>query len=92
MKESDQGNQAAIIQPGELTWHVAEWVESGHRLVRGGYSKETKPGSGKYRGSGSEVGSVEAHPFVTPAYEECREEVAQAIAATLVSEIEKASK
>jgi len=92
MKESDQGNQAAIVQPGESTWHVAEFVESGHRLVRGGYSKETKPGSGKYRGPGSEVGTVDPHPYIRKAYEQTREEAAQAIATTLVTEIEKAAK
>jgi HK97 gp10 family phage protein len=95
LKESNQGNQTAIIGPGELTIHVAEWVEEGHRLVRGGYSREViKNGEpiGKYRGPGSEVGTVEPHPFVRKAYEGCREEVAQAIATTLVAEVEKASK
>ena len=91
LKESDQGNQAAIITPGDLTIHVAEWVETGHRLVRGGYSRETKPGSGKYRGPGSEVGTVEPHAYIREAFEACEKEVAQAIATTLISEVEKAS-
>lgn len=94
-KTSDQGNQAAIIEPGELTFHVAQWVETGHRLVRGGYSKEVfknGEGTGKYRGPGREVSQVEAHPFVRKAYERTRSEVEAAIATTLSQEIEKASK
>jgi HK97 gp10 family phage protein len=63
IKRSQQGNLAAIVGPGKLTAHVAEWVEEGHRLVKGGYSKETKPGSGKYRGPGKEVSQRLIHIF-----------------------------
>lgn len=85
----------ATIEPDEATFHVALFVEEGHRLVRGGYSKEViKAGenTGKYRGPGQEVGQVEARPFVRPAWEACREEATTAIATTLATEIEKASK
>jgi len=81
MKESDQGNQVAVVQPGELTWHVAQWVENGHRLVHGKGKKGTATGT-----------SVKARPFVVPAYEETREQVADVIATTLVTEIDKVSK
>jgi HK97 gp10 family phage protein len=95
IKRSDQGNLHAVIEPGDLTHHVALWVEEGHRLVRGGYSKEIYrhgEATGKFRGPGTEIATVEAHPFVRPAFEETRTEVEQAIATTLSQEIEKASK
>jgi len=95
MKSSDPQNQAAVVQPGELTFHVAEWVETGHRLVRGGYSRElikNGQGTGKYRGPGTEVGTVPPHEYIREAYEVSREDAALAIATTLITEIEKASK
>jgi len=66
-----EGYAAALIGPGELSWHVAIWVEYGHRLVKGGYSKIVKIGrnAGKLRGPGREVSQVPAHPFLRPAFE-----------------------
>lgn len=46
---------------------VAWWVEFGHRLVKGGYSKLLV--GGRHRGGGSLIGDVPAHPFLRPAYE-----------------------
>jgi HK97 gp10 family phage protein len=90
MTRSDQGNIAAIVQPGKLTRHVAEWVEYGHRQVHGGRS--TKLANGKTRGPGVEIGNVPAHPFIRPAYEATAEEVANTIATVLAEEATKASK
>jgi HK97 gp10 family phage protein len=77
------------VAPGNYTAAVARWVELGHRLVRGGYSKVTK--SGKTRGPGKVIGNVPAHPFVRPAYERSRQAVAAAISTTLIAEIKKAA-
>ncbi len=57
----------AVIQPGPLTRHAARWVEYGHRLVRGGYSRVLR--NGRTRGPGSVVGEVPAHPFIRPGFE-----------------------
>lgn len=65
----EDGNEAMIVGPDKLTRHVADWVEYGHRLVRGGTSKETAKGSGKYRGRGKHVGDVHPWPFIRPAFE-----------------------
>jgi HK97 gp10 family phage protein len=102
MKRSDQGNISAIVGPGEATAHVAEWVEEGHRLVRGGYSREVFKGgeaTGKYRGPGHQVTdddgeliNVQPHPYIREAYEATRDEATQAIITVLGSEIEKAAK
>ena len=96
------GNLFAVVKPGDATYHVRLWVEEGHRLVRGGYSKEifkNGEGTGKYRGPGRQVKdengelvNVPPHPYTREAYEESREEVAQAIAATLSQEIDKVAK
>lgn len=77
------------VAPGKYTAHVARWVEYGHRLVRGGYSKLLK--NGKTRGPGKEVGIVEEHPFIRPAYEQSQEAVAKAIQTTLLESITKAA-
>jgi hypothetical protein len=61
------GSGVAVIGPGKFTIQVARWLEYGHRLVRGGYSKQTK--SGGYRGPGTQIDTVDAHPFIRPAYD-----------------------
>jgi hypothetical protein len=82
------GTPYVTVQPGKYTARVAQWVEYGHRLVRGGYSKVLK--NGKTRGIGKVIGDVAAHPFIRPAYEASRDAVADIIGKTLVAEIEKA--
>lgn len=89
LTKSENGVMSAIVGPGKLTRHVANWVEYGHRLVRGGYSRLLA--NGKTRGPGTATGTVEAHPFIRTAYEETRDEVSRAIATTLAAEIEAAS-
>ncbi|ADW69015.1 HK97 gp10 family phage protein [Granulicella tundricola] len=77
------------VAPGKYTAHVARWLEYGHRLVRGGYSRMLK--NGKTRGPGKEVGFVAEHSFIRVGYEESREAVVEAISNTLVAEIQKAA-
>lgn len=67
---NDQGLPSAIIKPGKYTAHVARWLEYGHRLVRGGYSKVTA--SGRTRGRGKEIAVVRPYPFIRPAFEAAR--------------------
>jgi HK97 gp10 family phage protein len=61
------GEYSTLIGPGKSTQHVAEWVEYGHRLVKGGQSKVGP--DGRTSGIGHEVGRVKPHPFLRPAYE-----------------------
>jgi HK97 gp10 family phage protein len=89
MTRSDQGNIAAIVQPGKLTRHVANWVEYGHRLVHGGRSRLLA--NGKTRGPGTQIGTVPAHPFIRPAYEATADQVAKTIADVLADEVTKAA-
>ena len=58
---------ADLIGPGKKTQHVALWVEYGHRMVKGGYSRVDA--IGRSRGPGHEFGSVRPHPFLRPAFE-----------------------
>lgn len=81
---------AVIVRPGRFTVRVANWVEYGHRQVRGGYSKLLV--TGRRRGPGHEIGAVPAHPFIRPAYEAAREEAAQVCCDTLAAGVEKAAK
>ena len=59
------------VGPNRATLAVARDVEYGHRMIYGGYSRETKPGSGKYRGPGkvAKRERVAAYPFLRPALE-----------------------
>jgi hypothetical protein len=52
--KEDDGSISSYTGPGRLTRHVARWVEDGHELIV----------------NGKNVGRVEAHPFVRPAFEE----------------------
>ncbi len=88
MSRDEQGGIIAIVGPDKLTKWVARLVEYGHRSVRGGISRIVK---GKAKGPGSVIGDVPAHPFIRPAYEASRQEVANAICTTLATEIEAAS-
>jgi HK97 gp10 family phage protein len=89
MSRDDRGQPVAIVQPGKYTRHVARWVEYGHRLIRGGRSRLLE--NGKSKGPGSQIGTVEPHAFIRPAYESSRSAVAEAICTTLAEEVEKAS-
>lgn len=93
VKKINSNQYSAIIQPGKATRHVANFVEYGHRLVRGGYSKIIKKGrnAGKTRGPGSEVGFVPAHPFVRVAFESTVDKVTELISFVLKAEVTKAA-
>jgi hypothetical protein len=77
---SEEGLPAAIVKPGKYTAHVARWLEYGHRLVRGGYSKLMA--GGRTRGRGVQVAVVKPYPFIRPAFETARQ---AAVAATIES-------
>jgi len=79
----------AIVGPLAHTEQLARWVEYGHRIVRGGYSRIAKDGR-TLRGPGKEVGRVDAHPFIRPAFERVRGEAVQAIQKTLISKLMQA--
>lgn len=76
-KRLDGGQLAAIVQFGKLTYWIAGFVEYGHRLIRraaGGKFKLKVKGSGR----GAQIGTVEPHQFIRPAFEASK---ARAIAA-----------
>jgi HK97 gp10 family phage protein len=83
------GKPYVTVAPGKYTAHVAFWVEYGHRLIRGGYSKLLK--SGKTRGPGTQIGVVPEHSFIRKAYEQSCGAVADAISSTLIEEITKSA-
>lgn len=87
------GLPAAIVVPGKYTEHAARWVEYGHRLVRGGYSRLIKKGrnAGKYRGPGQEVGEVPEHPFIREGYEAARQPAVEVTCQAIAEGIEKAA-
>ncbi len=84
----DGDEVAAIIGPSRKTAQVARWVEYGHRMVKGGYSKVLANGKTRGPGKASEV-DVPAHPFLRPAYEESVGVAEEAVRATLLEEIGK---
>ncbi len=80
------GRECVSVQPGKLTDHVAGWVEFGHRLVQGGYSRMDRK-TGKTRGPGKEAGQVPAHPFFRPGTEESVEAAVSAIQESLSADV-----
>lgn len=88
VKRDGDGVAVATVGPKDEVAHVVRWVEFGHRLVRGGYSKVLP--NGKTRGPGREVGTVRAHPFIRPAYENSSAEAAKAAGEVIASEIREA--
>jgi hypothetical protein len=78
---SEEGLPAAIVMPGKYTKHVARWLEYGHRLVRGGYSKALA--GGRTRGRGVEIGVVKPYPFLRPAFETSRQAAVEATVQSL---------
>lgn len=83
------------VEFGAETAHVANWVETGHRLVLGGYSHAIYNKHGEavgYRGPGKEVKQVEAHPFFRKAFEAASPEAEQVISDSILRGVEKATK
>ena len=94
-RTNDDHSPFAVIGFGKYTKHVARWVNSGHRIVRGGYSRAVKKNgekTGSYRGPGTQNGEVAPHPFVSEAFEASEKQVAETMQATLQTEIVAASK
>lgn len=81
------GKPAAIVRPGSETAYVANFVEYGHRLVKGGYSKVLP--SGRHRGHGKEIGEVPAYPFIRPGFEGSVAPALEVMQAKVTKEIEE---
>lgn len=63
---SAKNDEATVsVGPNQNAFYGA-FVELGHRMVRGGYSRQTLFGS---RGPGREVGMVAPHPFMRTTFE-----------------------
>lgn len=80
-------NSIVTVTPGKKTAHAADWVENGHALVAGGYSKVD--GKGGRRGPGKVIGHVQPHPFIRPAADSIEGEAVEAFQETLAEEIQK---
>jgi hypothetical protein len=83
---SDEGLPSAIVKPGKYTKHVARWLEYGHRLVRGGYSKVLPGGRTRGQGRASAV-DVRPYPFIRPAFETARVPATMAFIESLQSNL-----
>lgn len=79
------GKFAAFVEPSKETRHVARFLETGHRIVKGGRSKKAKGGG--FSGPGREVGFVKAYPFVRPSFEAVEETAIDAVKETILSEL-----
>jgi hypothetical protein len=80
------GFVSGMAGPSEDTQHVAEWVEYGHRVVKGGQSKiladgRTKGSGHQVRGADGELLEVPEHPFLRPAFESSADKSLEACAA-----------
>jgi len=82
----EAGLPAAIVSPGKATRHVANWVEYGHRLVRGGRNRKGRGGPGRV------VGNVPAHPFIRPAFEASADAAVDTFVTTVQEQIEVEAK
>ena len=77
------------IGPGKDTAHVAQWVETGHESVHGGYSRDD--GNGGRRGPGKVDGKrVDAHPFIRPAADAVEQKAIDTYTTVMTDEIKKA--
>ena len=85
----EDGRPAAIIYPGSETAWAAKFVEYGHRMIRGGYSKVVGT-KGRHRGPGKEIGNVPAHPFIRPGFEISAAEAIERARQVIAEGIEKA--
>jgi hypothetical protein len=85
-----EGAAMAIVDFGKLTYFVARWVEYGHRLIRrhpqGNIKLKVKGG-----GMGTQIGNVEQHPFIRPAFEASVTRSVEAFVNRLKAELKKRS-
>jgi hypothetical protein len=90
--KNDEGLAASIVAPGRYTRHVAMWVEYGHRMVKGGFSKVDRR-TGRTRGPGVVLKeSVPAHSFIRPAFEATRIEAINVAAQTMARRVTELAK
>lgn len=89
VRVSDDPNTESIVTvfPGKKTEHAADWVENGHVLVRGGYSKAD--GKGGRRGPGKVIGHVQPHPYIRVAADSVEEKAIDAFLETMADEINR---
>ena len=92
VKESD-GSVSAYIEPGSRTRHIAALVEYGHRMVKGGYSKQGAGTLGQgFSGPGQDIGFVPAAPFIRPAWENSESAAQDAIAMDIAASFSRGYK
>lgn len=96
MGRDEDGLPAAIVAPGEYTSRAAEWVEYGHRLVKGGqlpWSGVNRKTGKFYRrgGTGHQIGDVPAHSFLRPGFEASAGAAADAAVLKIAEGVEKAA-
>ena len=85
----EQDSSYVAVGPGKYTSRVMRWLEFGHRMVKGGYSKAGK--DGKTRGPGSAVGFVPANPIMRNAFEGRQAEALEAITQSLQADLANVS-
>jgi hypothetical protein len=78
--------RAAVVDFGRYS-HVAHFVDAGHALVKGGYSKDA--GDGKRRGPGRIVGNVQAYPFVRAVQDSVEKEAEEAMVSGADAEVDR---
>jgi hypothetical protein len=69
--------RAAVVDFGKYG-HVADWVDAGHVLVKGGR-----------KGKGREIGHVEAKPFVRAVQDSMQTEAEEAMVAGAEAEVDR---
>lgn len=82
------GEEFALVGPARKTERVARWVEFGHRMVTGGYSKVLPNGTTRGPGKVS-IKDVREHPFLRPAYESSIEAAIEAEKLSLAQTIQE---
>jgi len=82
-RRDDKGQPIVIVGPGYATRHVVRWLEYGHKIVQGGYSRVVKDKNKNHtslrRGPGKVTGEVDPHPFVRRTWDEVQPKVRSTI-------------
>lgn len=91
----ESGIVTAVVRPGKFTAYAANWVEYGHKIVKGGqlpWSNETRHRGGTGRVINSLFTNVDPHPFIRPAFESSRGEATRVAIEKLREDIEKVAR
>lgn len=80
------GYISCLVGASRRVAYLARWIEYGHRLVKGGWSKISVRGR---RGPGREIGVVPAYPFLRPAREATEQEALARFAETARNEMKE---